>query len=41
MDALLVAVRDRPPGEGAVDKVARRVLRSALEQRRTRQAKEA
>ena len=40
IDALLVAVRDRSLGEGAVDKVARRVLRSALEQRRTRQAKE-
>ena len=40
IDALLVAIRDRPLGEGAVDKVARRVLRSALEQRRTRQAKE-
>ena len=40
IDALLVAIRDWPPGKGALDRLARRVLRSALEQRRTRQAKE-
>ncbi len=41
LDALLLAVRDRQPGESALDALARRVLRSTLEQLCTRQAEEA
>ena len=40
-DALLRAVQEDQPGESALDGLARRVLRSTLEQLRTRQAEEA
>jgi hypothetical protein len=41
LDALLLAVRDGQPGESALDGLARRVLRSTLEQLCTRQAEDA
>jgi hypothetical protein len=41
LDALLLAVRDGQPGESALDTLARRVLRSTLEQLCTRQAEQA
>ena len=41
LDALLFAVRDGQPGESALDRLARGVLRSTLEQLCTRQAEEA
>jgi hypothetical protein len=37
-DALLAAIRDSQPGEPGTDTMTRLVLRSALEQRRTKQA---
>jgi hypothetical protein len=37
-DALLAAIRDSQPGEPGTDTMARLILRSALEQRRTQQA---
>src|SRR5262249_4724965 len=40
VDAVPVAVRNSRRDERPLDRLARRVLRSALEQRRTRQAKE-
>jgi hypothetical protein len=40
LDALLLAVRDGQPGESALDSLARRVLRSTLEQLCTRQAEQ-
>lgn len=38
LEALLPAIRDSQPGNSALDRLARRVLRSALEQRQNRQA---
>ena len=37
LEALLPAIRDSQPGNSALDRLARRVLRSALEQRQNRQ----
>ena len=41
IDAVLVTIREGQPGEQRLDRIARRVLRYALEQRITRQAKQA
>jgi hypothetical protein len=41
LDAVLLAVRETTPGESALDMLARRVMRSTLEQLCTRQAEEA
>ena len=41
VDAVLLAISDSKPGEPSLDRLAHRVLRSALEQRKTRQAREA
>jgi hypothetical protein len=41
LDALLLAVRDDQPGESALERLARGVLRSTLEQLCTRQAEDA
>ena len=41
LDELLLALNDSKPGEPSLDRLAHRVLRSALEQRKTRQAREA
>ena len=40
-DAVLTATRNEPPGEPDLEGLARRVLRSALEQLRVRQARQA
>jgi hypothetical protein len=39
-DALLVTTQEAPPGEGGVERLARRVLRSTLERLRVRQAQQ-
>jgi hypothetical protein len=41
LDAMLIAARENRPREEGLDRLARRVLRSTLEQLRTRQAMEA
>jgi hypothetical protein len=41
LDAVITAAREDPPGEAALAGLVRRVLRSTLEQRRTRQTREA
>ena len=40
LDAVILAIRDAQPSEPGLDRLVRRVLRSALEQRQARQARE-